>query len=348
MKKNNTIKLIKQILFLWGFWSILRFLLLDNKENLDIFIVQHLFSLVGFIIVITINARFIIPNFYFKKKYLLYGLSCIALLIVTVFIIYSDIFPWGDWYLHFTDKKPPKMGFMNPPRNVKWLPRIAPLLIGFLGSTVVEIMSFARKKENEYIEAEKGKLETELKFLKSQINPHFLFNALNNIYSLSVTQSDKTSDSIMQLSEILRYMVYESSEAKVPLKSEINYVENFIDLLKLKDSSSLDIKVDLAIASQEKLIAPLLFIPFIENAFKHSQIGNLKKGFVHIELKSDKEITELNVANSVPSNRFTKDKVGGVGLENIKKRLALLYPNKHELTIDNSEYRFEIKLKIYS
>ena len=129
MKKNNTIKLIKQILFLWGFWSILRFLLLDNKENLDIFIVQHLFSLIGFIIVITINACFIIPNFYFKKKYLLYGLSCIALLIVTVFIIYSDIFPWGDWYLHFTDKKSPKMGFMNPPRNVKWLPRIAPLLI---------------------------------------------------------------------------------------------------------------------------------------------------------------------------------------------------------------------------
>lgn len=203
------------------------------------------------------------------------------------------------------------------------------------------------KKENEFIEAEKEKLKTELKFLKSQVNPHFLFNALNNIYSLSITKSDQTSESIMQLSEMLRYMVYDSRETKVPLKSEINYIENFIELIKLKDSRGLDIKVNLDISHSETLIAPLLFIPFIENAFKHSKIENIENGYVHILLKATKEKVALHVVNSIPKNNFTKDEIGGIGLENTKKRLSLLYPeNQHQLTINTDPNRFEIILKI--
>ena len=278
---------------------------------------------------------------------MLYSFSSVLTIILTLSLIYNNELPWGEWYNNFSTLKFSE--FKQEPRvyHIKWLPRLAPVIIGFLGSSVIEVMKYANKKENEFVEAEKENLETELKFLKSQVNPHFLFNALNNIYSLSVVQSDKTSESIMQLSEMLRYMVYDSREAKVPLKSEINYIENFIELIKLKDSRGLDIKVNLSIIQPELFIAPLLFIPFIENAFKHSKIESLKDGFVHIKLEASKDLVELKVKNSIPKNDFTKDQIGGVCLENTKKRLALLYPsNQHQLTINKTNDCFEILLKI--
>lgn len=225
--------------------------------------------------------------------------------------------------------------------------RMLPYVIVFLGSTLIEVGRFASKKEKQAIQWEKEKLETELKFLKSQINPHFLFNTLNNVYSLTLMQDPKTPESIMQLSEILRYMVYDSNEAEVPLKSEINYIESYVQLKLLKDSRGMDVRLNLDRSAPDLKVAPLLFITFIENAFKHSHIENLKGGYIAIDLQIAGREVIFKVDNSVPQRTFTKDKVGGVGLENIRKRLNLLYPEgKHILEIKKEDDSFSVYLKL--
>jgi len=231
--------------------------------------------------------------------------------------------------------------------GIRWFREFIHLLVAFLGSTVIGITRFANKKEKEAIYLQNEKLETELKFLKSQINPHFLFNAMNNIYSLAVIQAPKTPECVMQLSEILRYMVYDSNEAYVSLKNEINYIENFIDLQLLKNSKGMNVQLDLDKSAPNLQIAPLLFIPFVENAFKHSEIESLQDGFIKISLKVFEKEIAFKVINNKPKEEFTKDRVGGVGLTNTKKRLALLYPdNQHSLIINDSDEYFEVNLKI--
>jgi len=185
-----------------------------------------------------------------------------------------------------------------------------------------------------------------MKFLKSQVNPHFLFNALNNIYTLTVIKSDKAPDNLMRLSEMLRYMLYDSNDGKVPLHKEIDYLENYISLASLKDSRGLNVKVELDKSQPGLKVAPLLFIPFVENAFKHSKIEDLKNGFINISLKTSSEQIEFSVENSIPSVPFKKDKLGGIGLTNTKKRLELLYPYKHLLSISDSGKVYSVLLKL--
>ena len=325
------------------------FSLTNGIDDPDRFIRRELPSLIGFIIVIYINVLYLLPKFLLQKKHLLFVLAALVLLITTVLIMHHDIFPWSNWFL----SRPTEVEesavreLRGSSGGAKWMREFVRLIIAFLGSTLFEIIRFANKKEQEAIRADKEKLETELKFLKSQVNPHFLFNALNNIYSLAVVQAPQTPESVMQLSEILRYMVYDSNEEKVPLKSEINYIENFVDLKLLKDSRGMDVELDLDKTAYKLMIAPLLIIPFVENAFKHSKIENLKNGYIKIQLKVNNNEIEFHVVNSIPENDFTKDEVGGVGLENTKKRLSLLYPNNmHKLKIHQTENKFEVILNI--
>ena len=190
------------------------------------------------------------------------------------------------------------------------------------------------------------KLKAEMDFLKSQINPHFLFNALNNIYTLSVIKSDNTPENLLKLSGMLRYMLYDCKEDRVPLKKELEYIDNFISLNKLKDSQGLNIELELDRSQPDLRVAPLIFIPFIENAFKHSKIEDLENGWIKLSLKIQDQTLFFNVKNSISKTTFTKDKVGGIGLRNVKRQLELVYPNKHDLIINKTDTAFEVSLKI--
>jgi len=338
--KNRT---LWEILLLWGAWTLISFSLTNGFDYPERFIRRIIPTLIGFIIVIPVNVKYLFPKFFLQKKYIGYVLWSMLLLAATVLLMYHEFFPWSDW---FRLPPPSQAGeiaskkVMQGPTGVRWMRELTPLIIAFLGSTLLEIIRFTNSKEKEM-------LQGELKFLKSQVNPHFLFNALNNIYSLAVVQASQTPETIMQLSEILRYMVYDANEEKVPLKSEINYIENFVDLQLLKDSRGMNVELDLDKTAGNLMIAPLLLIPFVENAFKHSKIENLKDGFIKIQLKAEQKKIAFNVVNSIPKNNFTKDEVGGVGLENTKKRLELLYPNnQHELIINQTEKEFIVSLKI--
>jgi two-component system LytT family sensor kinase len=200
------------------------------------------------------------------------------------------------------------------------------------------------KQEKIRAELENQKLKAELSFLKMQVNPHFLFNALNNIYSLAIIENcSKTGTSILKLSELMRYMLYEKedTESKVSLDKEIQHVNSYIDLEKLRHPGDIYVNFSIEGDINGKRIAPLLIFPMIENAFKHGILTDKNKP-VSIELKIIGEQLNLSITNF--NSYYQKDGVGGIGLQNVKKRLDLIYGGKYKLNINNSQDRFNVNL----
>ncbi|MEP0213431.1 MAG: histidine kinase, partial [Cellulophaga sp.] len=193
--------------------------------------------------------------------------------------------------------------------------------------------------------------EAELKLLKAQLNPHFLFNTLNNLYGLSVIKSNKLPDLMLKLSDLLRYSLYETKEKLVPLEKEIEYLDNYISLEKIRLEETTIINFEKLGNTSSIKIAPMLFIVFVENAFKHLGVLNAKKSKVSISLKIESNKLFFKCENtkdftSLNHNSLEKEK-NGIGLVNAKKRLALMYPEKHNLTINNKEETFSVVLMLH-
>lgn len=183
--------------------------------------------------------------------------------------------------------------------------------------------------------------DMELQFLKSQLNPHFLFNSLNNIYSLAYQKSEKTADAILKLSEIMRYMIYESNDSWVSLDKEVEYVQSYIELQKLrfKDGAAVEITINGEIDGQQ--IVPLILISFVENAFKHG-VANDHADPIKINIIANQKILHFSVSNR--KSNSNRDAVGGVGLNNVERRLELLYPDRYKLNIVNSATHYYTEL----
>ncbi len=355
MKVYSTKHIFIQIL-VWSVGWLIILLILNNKDEFGFhFWRKTLFMVLGVSTVVFVNLKWLLPKLYFQKKKALYFLSSGLMLLVVVWGMHSDLLPWNEkekpgkeWSEEKTAPADfPKAYYQQNDINLRWLIRnLPPLLISLFGSSLVSLSRFAAEKEKAVIKLEKANLETEIKFLKSQINPHFLFNSLHNIYGLAILQSERTADQILKLSDILRYMLYDSNEEKVPLTREIEYLRNYIELAQLKDSRGMDISFEVGEGYQGFRVAPLLFIPFVENAFKHSHIEVLENGYIHISLNTKGERLFFNVNNSKPLGEYSKDKVGGIGLRNIQQRLDLLYPQKHHLHIEETENAFKVQLEL--
>ncbi len=198
------------------------------------------------------------------------------------------------------------------------------------------------------IKAEKlarEKVETELKFLKAQINPHFLFNAINNIYHLIVEDKDKAQKTLDEFSQMLRYQLYECNDDRVPLEKELKYIKNYIAVQKIRHSKKLNIQLDFPENNQMKTIAPFLFLPLVENAYKY--VGG--DYWIHLQLDQDSKWINFKAINSInqgAQNGFSEGNNNGIGLENLHRRLNLLYPEKHQIDIKKEEDRFEVNLKV--
>lgn len=195
-------------------------------------------------------------------------------------------------------------------------------------------------------ELENQRLRAELSYLKMQVNPHFLFNALNNIYSLAVIEKSKrTGDSIMKLSELMRYVLYEKEdeEHKVKLENEISYINSYIDLEKLRHEGVLYLNFSIEGDTSKKRIPPLLLFPLIENAFKHGLLSVAEKP-VTIELKITETLLNFSILNY--KNNYMKDQVGGIGLPNVRKRLDLLYDNLYVLNVLETKDQFFVNLQL--
>lgn len=189
------------------------------------------------------------------------------------------------------------------------------------------------------IKSEKAKAELEL--LKSQVNPHFFFNTLNNLYALTVKHSDKAPEVILKLSEMMRYTIYEGKNDRVLLSEEVTYLENYIALHEIRHHKNVSIQFEHSISPEDK-IAPLLFIILLENAFKHGVEKLTNDAYVKIKLRSDQKGIYFSIENNYESD--TEQKEEGIGLENLKRRLLLIYPDAHTLTIDHSLSTYKVDL----
>ncbi|MEL6255859.1 MAG: histidine kinase, partial [Bacteroidota bacterium] len=193
----------------------------------------------------------------------------------------------------------------------------------------------------------RAKAEAEIQLLKSQLHPHFLFNTLNNIYSLALSRSAQTAGSILKLTELLDYFVYRAKKEEVQLGKDVQLLENYLELERLRYGDDLLLTVDIQIQNEFLSISPLLLLPFIENCFKHG--GKGKDGIFRVNISlQQKEKLSLVVENSKKQYPQSKSHPGGLGLENVRQRLNLLYPERHQLLILNREdmYRSELTLSL--
>ena len=207
----------------------------------------------------------------------------------------------------------------------------------------VDWFEFEARQKN----IENEKLTAELNFLKAQINPHFLFNTLNNLYYLAYTRSSNTTEVIAKLSQMMRYMMYDSNHELVPLSKEIEYMENYISLEKLRLNEQIPIRFDVDGNPDDILIAPLIFITFLENAFKHGVSSNQPKAWVNISIMMRGCECVYRVENSkLPASARDANQKSGIGLQNVKRRLDLSYPGRHTLNVESLPDRYAVQLNI--
>ena len=276
-----------------------------------------------------LNSLLLIPRFLNRKKIGIY-----VILLIGLFVIFLNL-------LNLVPMEGPhKREFQQ-----FFFFALFSYLFFWAMSTVYWFVADKIRTEQMLKEKENENLKTELSFLRSQVSPHFLFNVLNNMVAMARLKSDLLEPSLIRLSGLMRYMLYESDDASVTLLRETEYVNSYIELQKIRYAKSLCIKVELD-PGDNQLIEPMLLIPFIENAFKHGT-GNIADPVIDISLKISEGLIDFRVKNKFdPANEEVKDTVSGIGLPNVIRRLNLLYDQKHMLTITKENGWFIVSLQI--
>jgi two-component system, LytTR family, sensor histidine kinase AlgZ len=295
----------------------------------------HVFSMMA---VAYLNYFYFFPRFLIHKnlgRYLLEFTVPFAVLLTGIIYVKRYI---ADGYTH-------KLGFMYSERftiNMVWSTLSLVLFVAMLRFVEDWFELEAKKKE-----IENEKLIAELRFLKAQINPHFLFNTLNNLYSLAFINSPNTTVVIDKLSQMMRYMIYDSNHPKVSLNKEVEYMQNYISLEKLRLNNEVPISFKIIGNTEGVQIVPLILITFLENAFKHGISNNAKDAWINITLELSGKACVYTVENSKLSaqDEKTKEK-SGIGLQNVQRRLELSYPNQFDLEVEDNEKHYLIQLNL--
>lgn len=308
------------------------------------------------------NYLVLVPKYFFSVKRSRYYLSVLILLAFVYFVSYSSselIFKYIPGKDRTEEQKPaapigekpgpPKPGgFFGPPpfrqmHLINYLFTSSFLVFFSLGLRVMERHSQIEKLQKDL---EKEKLNSELAFLKNQISPHFFFNTLNNIYSLIGINAEDSQQAVLKLSKLMRYLLYESEQGDSKLSTEIDFMNNYIDLMKLRMNEKVILTVSFPASYEDRSIPPLIFIPFIENAFKHG-VSYREISFIDISLLVNNDSLSFRCTNSLIKSRDESDSGhSGIGLENVRKRLSLLFPGKHEMKINKSDTEFEVLVQI--
>ncbi len=289
-----------------------------------------------FIAIALTNELWLFPKYYMTKrsKFIVYNL--LITIAFTIIHLLLDIFTTPKELL----------------KNFEHLPIIFPILRSFsmvmLGNfiSIATLLSTALKTNAEKEkQLKEEKLGTEIKLLKAQINPHFIFNALNNIYSLTYTKSEMAPESVLKLSEMLRYVFYDCSSDHVKLGAEIDYISNFMAFQQMKSEHDQNIQLNFQNIKKDLDIAPMIFIPFIENAFKYSIIEEYIDAYVKINISTENSSLIFDIKNTMPYQGKALSG-NGLGIRNVRQRLDLLYPENYDLKIEDKESTFSVKLKI--
>lgn len=218
-------------------------------------------------------------------------------------------------------------------------------LLVFAFGTCISVTQRWLKTEQTRKETENEKLNTELSFLKSQVNPHFFFNTLNNIYSLAVVRSEKTAPAVMKLSSIMRYILTETERDLVPLRNEVDFIHNFIELQQVRLTDKVKLQFSAKGDIETMLIAPLIFIPFVENAFKYG-VSTKEHSNIDITIDTKDNCILFYASNNIVASENSLMENTGIGINNVKRRLELMYPDRHKLTTTTENKTYIVKLEI--
>jgi len=321
----------------------------------------------GFMFMFFLNIYVLVPYLFFKKRYLIYAAST---LIIAAALVFSS--------LDLSQKvNPPKAAEMPPmeigpdmppmelghdmPANVGFRPTsdqvgnstlwnyleiflISVLIIAASTSYKLFLRWINEERKNESLENER--LKSELTLLRLQVSPHFLMNTLNNIYALIVVDQERAGDAVIRLSTLMRYLLYDTRAGKTTLPKELEFIESYFMLMKLRYPKNVDLKIEMPTTIPDIPIPAMLFISFLENAFKHG-VSYESKSFVHFKMSTEDDRLHCYIQNSVhPKKIKSNDHYSGIGLTNIRHSLDLLYPDRYELDIQQTEAAFTVSLSI--
>ena len=285
---------------------------------------------------------FLMPSFFWKKKYKQFIYLLLLLWIAVAFFRYA-VFT----YAYNPIMQELKL-FKNPAPMIFLLSAIQTITgPAFIGFTFISLKLFKdwQQKQKDNFNLQKENSNAELQLLKAQIHPHFLFNTLNNIYSFTLNKSPQAKDIVKKLEDMLHYMIEECEQPLVPVKNEIKIMQDYFELERIRYGNSLDMQVEITGNYDNKVISPLLMIPFVENSFKHGTSKMLRNPWIKLFIQADENMLHFTLTNSKPADEITNRK-GGIGLNNVKKRLVLLYPSNHLLTIESTVNTFTVNMQI--
>ena len=322
------------------FWVIL-----DSKEyGLFLTIIKNLINTFFYIVIVYFNLNYLIPNYLTQKtiiKYIWFLLLSVVILTPIKAIVFYFLFRDSPLYREFVTF------------NQHIIFALTFLIAA--GSTIAKITIDWLLHQRDRKELQTQNMQSELKFLRSQINPHFLFNTLNSLYALTLKKSDKAPEIVIKLSEMMRYMLYECNERQVPLRKEVQYIRNYVDLEMLRQGQKVRIDFDVRGEISDQMIAPLIFTPFLENSFKHG-VNQISEGFVDIVLDVRDKNVILQIENSKPPKQPALNHKrsgeaggvpsGGIGLANVRRRLDLLYPESYALKITEEPEKYKVNLTL--
>ena len=309
------------------------------------FILKYVFYAVFQAIGVYFNLYFLIPRFLERGRYGLYMVTLIVDIAIT-----SAIIVFGYYLVAFVMQRPfeelfgKEIHFYDIFKSNSLPSTLAAMT---LGMSIKLTKNWIESRRHQEV-LEKEKLETELKFLRSQLNPHFIFNAINSIFFLIHKNPAMASNALAKFSDLLRYQLYESNELQIPLNQEIGYLENFIELERLRQSHRLELHIDIEEQGRDLfMIAPFVLITFTENAFKHVSDDSHKPNWIQLNLELKGSTLCFKVINTVSSDKVNDVvRYSGIGLNNVRRRLDLIYPGRYRLDITNNGELFEVELNL--
>lgn len=326
-------RVLQHILFWCLSFLVLLNILKVSSEVKQIDLIYTAIFHIPILLIVYLNLKVLFPQFLEKGKYVIYGIFVLFLIALGAGFY---IFLFGNWIDYiFTE--------------YYFIAYYSFWDISLYFVVYISLTSLLRLARGWFRlqEMETEKTETELKALRSQINPHFLFNSLNSIYSLARKNSDLVPGKVVQLSDLMRHVIYESDTDAIPLEKEIEMIRNYIELQNLRTPDSEKIKLEVFGDLKGKKIAPLLFLPFVENSFKHGLKGGGNMVFVSINIRVQEKSLLFEIENSKGINKEIKEeKYKGIGIENVRKRLNLIYPGKYSLDILEDEKTFKVTLNL--
>ena len=328
-------------------WAALLFVPMMTTVHGDGLTARHVLVSVGvlmsFMAVFYSNFFWLIPRYYTKGERYYFLLLSLVVIIIVAFLFHL----WMDMCntLYPGQKRHPEedriaIYILRSTFNLGIVAAVA---------TALQLASRWHKTEEAQLEAEAARTDAELKTLRNQINPHFLLNTLNNIYALTAIDSDRAQDAIQQLSKMLRHLLYDNEEPTVPLQDEVEFLENYVNLMRIRLPQSVEVSSTFNIQNPQQRVAPMLFISLLENAFKHG-ISPTSPSFIHLQLTADKKQIVCDIENS-NHPKTEKDRSGhGIGLQQVQRRLDLAYPDHYHwergISADGKTYHSKITIKL--